>query len=113
MPNVTLQHSDGSTECAVIPAETTLLAGLESVGATLVPVGCRGGGCGICRVQIVAGDYQRKKMSRLHVSEADEAQGITLSCRTVVKGDVTIVLATPEDILSQQQKTIKTNSKPY
>ncbi len=45
-----------------------------------LPVGCRRGGCGVCRVRVTAGDYRSDKMSRAHVSEEEEAAGLTLAC---------------------------------
>jgi ferredoxin len=65
-----------------------------------IPVGCRGGGCGVCRVRVVEGDYRTRRMSRKHVSEADEAVGIVLACRLIPTSDVVVELApasTPDD----------------
>lgn len=45
-----------------------------------LPVGCRRGGCGVCRVRITGGDYRSDTVSRAHVSEEDEAAGWTLAC---------------------------------
>ncbi|GLR67030.1 hypothetical protein GCM10010909_17110 [Acidocella aquatica] len=45
-----------------------------------LPVGCRRGGCGVCRARVVEGQYRHEPMSRAHVSEADEAAGLVLSC---------------------------------
>lgn len=108
-----LVKSMSQTVIAEIPTGMTLLAGLEAKGHHLVPVGCRGGGCGVCRVKVLSGDYERKKMSRTHVSEADEAEGITLSCRTLPQSDLVIELATPPTILRQQLlRTATTNNNP-
>ena len=62
------------------PAETVLV-GMAKLGRKGIPVGCRGGGCGVCKVQIVAGKVQALAMSRAHVSMADEDAGIVLACR--------------------------------
>ncbi|WP_454916561.1 2Fe-2S iron-sulfur cluster-binding protein [Xanthobacter sediminis] len=45
-----------------------------------LPVGCRRGGCGVCRVRITQGEYRSDTISRAHVSEEDEAAGCTLAC---------------------------------
>ena len=68
-----------------------VLAAMEKLGRKGIPVGCRGGGCGICRVQVV-GDarYKTLVMSRARVSEADEAQGICLACKLIPEGDLTV-----------------------
>ena len=41
-----------------------------------LPVGCRRGGCGVCRVRVLEGDYRSDPMSRTHVSVEDEAGGL-------------------------------------
>ncbi len=54
--------------------------------------GCFGGGCGICKMQIRSGDYHiAKRMSRAHVSQAEQAQGIVLLCCVQPRGDLFIV----------------------
>lgn len=62
-----------------------------------IPVGCRGGGCGVCRVRVIEGDYRTKRMSRAHVSEADEAAGIALACRVIPTSDIIVELAPGPD----------------
>jgi ferredoxin len=58
-----------------------------------IPVGCRGGGCGVCRIRVIDGDYTTKRMSRAHVSEADEADGVALACRVIPATDLVVELA--------------------
>ncbi|WP_431475415.1 2Fe-2S iron-sulfur cluster-binding protein [Marinobacter sp. KM021] len=31
-----------------------------------VPVGCRGGGCGFCKIRVLEGDFECGKMSKVH-----------------------------------------------
>lgn len=104
MITISVQDDDQVTEVAIAEG-MTLLAGLEAAGSDAVPVGCRGGGCGACRVNVLSGDYDKKKMSRAHVSEAEEKAGMVLACRTLPKSDLRIVLATPPTIVNQQRKT--------
>ena len=62
-----------------------------------IPIGCRGGGCGICRIQVLSGEYQSLKMSRKHIPEADQAGGIVLACRIYPRSELHIeVLSLPE-----------------
>ena len=61
--------------------DETVLAGMESLGRKGIPVGCRNGGCGVCKVEITTGRYAARKMSRDHVSEDDERHGRVLACR--------------------------------
>lgn len=46
-----------------------------------IPVGCRRGGCGICRVQVVSGRYRTGPMSLTHITADDIAVGQVLACR--------------------------------
>ncbi|WP_029010052.1 2Fe-2S iron-sulfur cluster-binding protein [Azospirillum halopraeferens] len=55
-----------------------------------VPVGCRRGGCGVCRVRVLDGAYRLEPMSRAHVTEAEQADGYALACRIVPLGDLTL-----------------------
>ena len=59
----------------------TVLVGMEALGRKGIPVGCRNGGCGVCKVEVTAGSYESRVMSREHVSAEDEACGRVLSCR--------------------------------
>lgn len=43
--------------------------------------GCCGGGCGVCKMRIVSGEYEKaKRMSRAHVTDREEREGIVLLC---------------------------------
>lgn len=68
-----------------------VLAAMERLGRRGIPVGCRGGGCGICRVQVLEGTrYRTQKMSRAQISEDDLAAGICLACKLIPEGDLTL-----------------------
>ncbi|WP_293396012.1 2Fe-2S iron-sulfur cluster-binding protein [Nevskia sp.] len=67
-----------------------LLCGMERLGRRGIPVGCRGGGCGVCKVQVVAGSYHTRKMSRDCVSSTEETQGYALACRLYPDTDLDI-----------------------
>lgn len=60
-------------------AETPLVAMARS-GRRGIPLGCRGGGCGVCKVAVLAGDFSRRAMSRSHVSADEEREGVVLAC---------------------------------
>lgn len=72
------------------PPETSLLAGMERLGRRGIPIGCRGGGCGVCRIVVESGRIRAGKMSRHHVTAADEAAGIVLACKAYPESDVTL-----------------------
>lgn len=60
--------------------------------ARRLPVGCRRGGCGVCRARVIAGDYRRSSTSRAHVSRAEEDEGVVLACAIYPQGDLTLRL---------------------
>ena len=68
--------------------EESVLAGMDRLGKRGIPVGCRGGGCGVCKVHIHQGEYQKRVMSRDHVSPEEEAMGTVLACRICPGSDL-------------------------
>lgn len=67
----------------------TLLQGMARIGRKGIPAGCLNGGCGICKVIIRSGCVKKTgAMSRAHVSEQEEAQGVVLACRVAPDSDV-------------------------
>jgi len=68
--------------------DQTLLGGMEQLGRKGIPVGCRGGGCGVCKVRIESGRARCERMSRCHVSADEEAQGFVLACRDYPESDL-------------------------
>ena len=59
----------------------TVLDGMAALGKKGIPVGCCGGGCGVCKIEIVSGSFRKRVMSREHVSVEDEANNRVLACR--------------------------------
>ena len=87
---VTVEDSGESFAC---PEDECVLIAMEKQGLRHIPVGCRGGGCGSCRVIITQGTYRTRKMSRAHVSAAEEQQGYVLACRVIPESDLLLRLA--------------------
>ncbi len=96
---IAVNDSDSEFRCR---DEQNLLQGMRTfrLGVPMleaIPVGCRGGGCGICRIRVTAGDFHAEKMSKKHVPEDDQATGIALACRVYPRSDLRIdVLSLPE-----------------
>jgi CDP-4-dehydro-6-deoxyglucose reductase len=68
-----------------------ILAGLNRCGYTVRQIGCRRGGCGICKLELVAGEVTYEKVVADDVLSSDEkAAGRCLTCRAVPTGDVTL-----------------------
>ncbi|HJP36548.1 MAG TPA: 2Fe-2S iron-sulfur cluster-binding protein [Gammaproteobacteria bacterium] len=77
-----------AAECAVTPA-------MKRAGVRATLIGCLGGGCGACRVRVIEGDYHTRRMSREHVTEADEMAGYALGCCLYPDSDL-VVRAAPK-----------------
>ncbi|MFZ2269102.1 MAG: 2Fe-2S iron-sulfur cluster binding domain-containing protein [Azonexus sp.] len=82
---VVIEETGESYRCS---AQESLLVGMERLGKKGIPVGCRGGGCGVCKVEITAGSFEKKVMSREYVSVEDEAAGRVLACRVRPTSDI-------------------------
>ncbi|WP_121251945.1 2Fe-2S iron-sulfur cluster-binding protein [Nocardioides ferulae] len=68
-----------------------VLAGLHRCGFTVRQVGCRRGGCGICKLELVQGEVTYEKAVAGTVLTSDErASGTCLTCRAVPAGDITL-----------------------
>ena len=114
--NVVIDETGESFRCS--PQES-LLVGMERLGKKGIPVGCRNGGCGVCKVQVNKGQYAKRKMSRGVVSAEEEASGCVLACKIFPQSDleVEVVGKMARAIVAQQSAssdfgfttTMKTN----
>ena len=93
MPTVTV-HPGGIS--VAVAAGQTILEGLYAAGYAY-RIGCRRGGCGICKIDLLDGqvEYQRT-VAETVLDTAARQDGICLSCRAVPQGDVTIALRDDE-----------------
>lgn len=56
-----------------------------------VPQGCRNGGCGLCKMRIIAGEVMfLGPQSARHVTAVDVSQGIVLGCKSTPLSDLRI-----------------------
>lgn len=78
----------------------SVLDGMARLGRRGIPVGCRGGGCGVCKVQVLSGSYAVKVMSRAHVSAEELAAGVVLACRVMPHSDLCV------QVLGKMKKTV-------
>ncbi len=85
-----MQHRitiEGSDQAYVSHAGQSVLDAM--VGrASAVEVGCRSGGCGVCRVEVLRGDYECGLMSADQISAECQARGIALACRLFPNSDL-------------------------
>ena len=84
---IRVTNRDQSFKCA---EDQVLLVAMERMSAAAINVGCRGGGCGVCKIRILQGDYECKRMSKAHISEEEIQQGFVLACRVFPRTDLEI-----------------------
>ncbi|MBN8442900.1 MAG: 2Fe-2S iron-sulfur cluster binding domain-containing protein [Thauera sp.] len=85
--NISISNTGEEYRCS---ANDNLLKGMEELSRKGIPVGCRGGGCGVCKIKIESGLIRSIKMSRQHVTKEEEAEGIVLACRVFPESDITL-----------------------
>lgn len=82
---VTLAAGERVLRCE--PAQDVLNAAIKA-GVGWLPVGCRGGGCGVCRVIVRSGTYETGKMSKRLVTSADPGVVFALACKLYPTSDL-------------------------
>ena len=87
--NIIIKDSDESFTCH---GDENLLKGMARLGHKGIPVGCRNGGCGVCKIKVISGDYESGLMSRAHVSVDEENEGMALACRVFPKTDIELIV---------------------
>lgn len=81
----------------------SVLKAMEQTGLKCVPVGCRGGGCGFCKIQVLEGQFECGKMSKRHAPPEAVEKGEVLACRIYPLTDLTIEsVPLPEVAFSKQ-----------
>lgn len=81
-------HIRDSGESFACATEKSILGGMEALRRKGIPIGCRSGGCGVCKIKIEKGSVRRGPTSREYVSLAEEAEGIALACRCYPEADL-------------------------
>lgn len=93
-------------ECFTCDSGQSVLEGMARLGRRGIPIGCRGGGCGVCKVEVVSGCFEHKAMSRSHVSEEDEREGRVLACRILPSSDLElrVIGGMKRSVLNQESR---------
>ena len=53
-------------------------------------VACRSGGCGICKIKVFTGEYERGICSKKTLSDEDRGNNYSLACKTYPKSNMVI-----------------------
>lgn len=84
---VTVSAAGESFACA---EDMNVLVAMERSRCRAIPVGCRNGGCGACKVRVTAGRFHSAKMNRAVVSAMEEEQGCALACKLYPREDISV-----------------------
>jgi ferredoxin len=61
-------------------------------GATAIRSGCHGGGCGVCKIRVLSGEFSSGAMSRAHVDPESLERHDVLACRIYPLSNLVIEL---------------------
>lgn len=87
MPNLTINTTG---EVIYLAPGETVLGGLYKAGYAYT-IGCRRGGCAICKVDVLSGEFTYDHpVADSVISEQERTDGTCLSCRAVPASDLTI-----------------------
>jgi ferredoxin len=85
---ITLSPVGDAISCG---SEETVLAAILQSGAS-VTFGCRGGGCGTCKMRVISGQVEHGRCSAAVLPEEEKKTGWFLSCQARALTDLTIEL---------------------
>lgn len=94
----TLDENQETPFSLIVKEGDSLLAASERCLNKSIAVGCRRGGCGVCRVKILSGQYRSKVMSRSHITEDNINEGVVLACCIFPESDMKIVQETSKKL---------------
>lgn len=57
-----------------------------------IPYACKGGGCGMCKIRVVEGNYERGLCSKAVLSDPQRVEHYTLACKTFPRSDLKVNL---------------------
>lgn len=83
-----------------------LSGGTESVldgaqrNGVKIPYACKGGGCGLCKIRVEEGEFERGPSSMAVLPNEERNLNYTLACKTYPKGNMMIQL----DLTRQTEK---------
>ncbi len=86
---ITLRPVGGTVACG---PEETVLAAILRAGASVM-FGCRGGGCGTCKMRLTSGEIEHGRCSAAVLLEEEKQSGWFLSCQARARSDLTIELS--------------------
>ena len=106
MNKVTLKARGQQFEYQCAPNVTPLRAARDQF--IPIPTGCIRGGCGMCKVKVVSGEYDQE-IIRSHDALSDEelANGFALACCMTAKSDIEIITIEDYEKLQKNEASLE------
>lgn len=82
---ITIEGSEVDYACNGDQSVLEAMVGRRAAG---IEIGCRSGGCGVCRVQVLSGSYELGVMSAEQVTGECRSKAIVLACRLMPTSDL-------------------------
>jgi ferredoxin len=57
-----------------------------------IPYACKGGGCGLCKIKVEEGEFERGPSSKEVLPDAERFMNYTLACKTYPKSDMKVLI---------------------
>lgn len=100
---ITIEDSSAEFACRGDQSVLDAMAGRSNAA---IAIGCRSGGCGVCRVQVLSGSYELGVMSVDEVTHECRSKAIVLACRLTPTSDLHLkALGKRVNRCAQQQST--------
>jgi CDP-4-dehydro-6-deoxyglucose reductase len=89
MVKIKIERSDIEFDCR---ESESLLHAARRNGGIPIPAGCFGGGCGMCKIQVVDGQFERGTCSKAVLTDQERDANFSLACKTFPKSDLTVAI---------------------
>ena len=68
--------------------ETMSIVEAAKIQTAKIPYGCIGGGCGICKMKVAAGQYKLDHCAENALSDEEKKNGVVFLCQTYPLSDL-------------------------
>jgi len=82
----------GTDRVWMVNETESLLDGAQKKGIK-IPYACKGGGCGLCKIKVETGEFERGRSSKAVLSDEERVINYSLACKTYPKSNLEIHLS--------------------
>ena len=95
MLTVSIINKDGQDSIIACHEQESLLDAANRLGFK-IPYACKGGGCGLCKIKVQDGQFERLKCSKAVLNDEEIEMNYTLACKTYPKSHMEILIDLPK-----------------